>query len=77
MSDASYGQIPAGVSVSQWIRAECLALHRDRWLDIASHRDCSIIFMYRNIEIVTQQEPPAIMRYYFLIYRLFYGKIGI
>ena len=50
---------PAGASVRQWIRAECLALHRDRWLDSASHRDCGIIFMYRNLEIVTQQEPPT------------------
>ena len=48
------------MSVSQWIRARCLALHRDRWLDSASHRDCSIIFMYRVLEILTQQEPPTV-----------------
>ena len=49
-----------GASVRQWIPAVFLLLIiLDRWLDSASHRDCSIIFMYRNIEIVTQQEPPT------------------
>ena len=44
----------------QWIRAECLALHRDRWLDSDPHRGYGIINMYRVLEIVTQQEPPAV-----------------
>lgn len=50
----------AGASVRQWIRARCLALHLDRWLDSASHRDYGIIFMYSYLEIVTQQESPAV-----------------
>lgn len=39
----------------------CVSLARtlDRWLDRASHHDCGIIFMYRNIEIGRNKEPPA------------------
>ena len=38
-----------------------LALHLDRWLDGASHRDCSIIFMYRVLEIEINRNRPQVL----------------
>lgn len=49
---------PARAFVRGFVR-ESLALHRDRWLDRASHHDYGIINMYRVLEIESQQEPPA------------------